>query len=176
MQMTYKPIILILFVVLSACSINHDYVWKEYPITSDRISSQSNFAQDHEISIIKGKSDQSKVFLGNVGAHKYYGNLQLLTDGIVDQLSKEMRNRHVQIKNEAKKSLEITVNRVNFEQGMWKIATTMELTAKFGNGKTKSYTVRNSSPATVDRTYDGVVAIAVIELINDTELLTYVNE
>lgn len=176
MQMIYKPVIVILFVILTACSIRHDYVWKEYPIASDRISSQINFAKGQEISIIKGKSDHSTIFLGNVGAHKYYGSLQSLTDGIVDQLSKEMQNRHLEIKNEAKKSLEITVNRADFEQGMWKIAATIEVTVKFGNGKTKFYTIRNSSPATVDRTYDGVVAIAVIKLINDTEILTYINE
>jgi len=47
---------------------------------------------------------------------------------------------------------------------------------KFGNGKTKSYTVRNSSPDTVYRTYNGAVALAVIEIINDPEVLTYINE
>jgi uncharacterized lipoprotein len=145
-------------------------------ITPKRISSQNSFTEGQEIGIIKGKSNDSKIFLGNVGAHQYYGSEQSLTDGIVDQLAKEMRNKRLEIKNTAEKSLEITVNRSNFERGVWKIAATIEFTVKFGNGKTKSYTVRNSSPATVDRTYNGAVALAVIEIINDPEVLTYINE
>jgi hypothetical protein len=175
MKLTYKPIVITLFVILTGCTINHDYVWKEYPITPDRISLQINFTEGQQIRLIKGKSPDSKIFLGHVGAHHYYGTLQSLTDGIVDQLAKEMENRGLTVNNAADKSLEITVNRSQFERGMWKIAATIELTVKFGNGNTKYYTVRNSSPATVDRTYDGVVAIAVIELIKDPEVLTYIN-
>jgi len=176
MQSTYKPIVLILLLILTGCAIKHDYVWIEYPITPERISSQKGFTEGQEIGIIKGKSNDSKIFLGNVGAHQYYGSEQSLTDGIVDQLAKEMRNKRLEIKNTAEKSLEITVNRSNFKRGMWKIAATIEFTVKFGNGKTKSYTVMNSSPATVDRTYNGAVALAVIEIINDPEVLTYINE
>ncbi len=177
MQWTYKPVILILFLFLTGCAIKHDYVWHEYAIAPERISSQNIFKEGQEIRIIKGKSNDSKIVLGSVGAHRYYGSEQTLTDAIVDQLSKELRNRRIEIKNTAEKSLEITANRSKFEQGMWKMAATIEFTVKFGNGKTKSYTVRNSILSTfADRAYNGAVAWAVIEIINDPEVLTYINE
>ena len=176
MQLTYKPLLLILILMLTGCGIKHDYVWTEYPITPDRISSQVSFTEGKEIGIIRGKSDDSKIFLGKVSAHQYYGSEQSLTDGIVDQLVKEMRNKRLEIKDTAEKSIEITVNRSNFEQGTWKIAASIVFTVKFGNGKIKPYTVRNSSPTTVDRTYNGAVALAVIKIINDPEVLTYINE
>ena len=176
MQPTYKPVILILFVILTGCTIKHDYVWNEYPIAPERISSQSGFTVGQEISIIKGKSNDSKIILGNVGAHQYYGSEQSLTDGIVDQLAKELQNQRLEIKNPADKSLEITVNRSKFERGMWRIAASLDFSVKFGDGKTKLYTVRNSSPSTVDQTYNGAVALAVLEIINDPEVLTYINE
>ncbi len=176
MQSAYKPIILILILVITGCARKHDYVWNEYPITPGRISSQISFTEGQKIRILKGKSNDLKIFLGNVGPHQYYGSEQSLTDGIVDQLVKEMRNKGLLTNNTAEKSLEITVNRSNFRRGMWKLAATLEFTVKFGNGKTKSYTVRNSSPDTVYRTYNGAVALAVIEIINDPEVLTYINE
>jgi hypothetical protein len=179
MKQTYKLVILILFFIFTSCAISiikHDYIWKEYPIASERISSQINFTEGQEISITKGKSNDSKIFLGSVGANQYYGSEQSLTDGIVKQFTKELQNRRLKIKDTAEKSLDITVTRSNFENGSWKIAATIEFTVKFGNGKIKSYTVRNSSPATVDRTYDGLVAMAVIELFNDTEVQTYINK
>ena len=176
MQSTYKPVILILCFILTGCAIKHDYVWHEYPIAPERIASQSGFTVGQEISIIKGKSNDSIIFLGNVGAHQYYGSEQSLTDGIVDQLAMELRKQQLEIKDAADKSLEITVNRSKFERGMWRIAATLDFTVKFGNEKIKSYTVRNSSPSTVDQTYNGAVALAVLEIINDPEVLTYINE
>lgn len=176
MQLTYKFVILLLFLVITGCAIKHDYVWNEYQITPERILSEISFTEGQEIRIIKGKSNDAKICLGNVGPHQYYGSEQSLTDGIIEQLAKEMRTKGLEIKNTAEKSLEITVNRSNFERGMWKIAAAIEYTVKFGNGKTKSYTVRNSSPATVDRTYNGAVALAVIKIINDLEVLNYIIE
>ncbi len=174
--MKYNIFILVFLLSLTGCAIKHDYIWKEYPIASDLIPSQNNFTEGRKIRIIKGKSDNSKIFLGNVGAHQYYGSELSLTDGIADQLTKELKNMNLEINNTSEKSLEITVNSLNFERGMWKIAATLEFTVRFGNGKSKSYTVRNSSPATVDRTYNGAVALAVIKIINDQEVLTYISE
>jgi len=176
MRSAYKPVILILLLIITGCARKHDYIWNEYPITPDRISSQISFTEGQEIRIIKGKSNDSKIFLGNVGPLQYYGSEQSLTDGIVDQLVKEMRNKRLEIKNTAEKSLEIAVNRSKFNRGMWRLAATLEFTVKFGNGKIKSYTVTNSSPDTVYRTYNGAVALAVIEIINDPKVLNFINE
>ena len=45
MQSAYKPIILILILVITGCARKHDYVWNEYPITPGRISSQISFTE-----------------------------------------------------------------------------------------------------------------------------------
>jgi hypothetical protein len=176
MQPTHKLVILILFLFFTGCTIKHDYVWKEYPLAPEQVPSQNSFTEGKEIRIIKGRSDDSKIFFGQVNAHYYEGSEQALTDGIVDQLVKEMRKKRLEIKNTAEKSLEIAVNHSNLEHGGWRIAVTLEFTVKFGNGKTKLYTVRNLCPAIVYRAYNGAVALAVIEIINDPEVLTYINE
>lgn len=176
MKTKCKGFIFLLLLVLSGCTIKHDYKWNEHPITPDRILSQNSLTDGKEIGIIKGQSDNSKEILGQVGAHQYYGSEQSLTDGIADQLAKELQKKNLIINKTSEKSLAISVNRSYFERGMWKIAAALEFTVKFGNGKIKWYTVRNSSPLTVDHTYNGAVALAVIEIINDGEVLTYINE
>jgi len=174
MRSTYKAVVPVLLLLLGGCA--HNYKWKEYPIAPERISSEDSFTEGMEISVIEGKSSDERVFLGNVGIHRYYGTEQMLTDGIVDQLAKEMGNRRLKIENAAEKSIEIAVTGSRFETGAWKIAATLEFTVKLGDGTTKSYSARNSSPATVPRTYNGVVAKAVIEILNDPKVLSYINE
>ena len=173
MRFTLSSLGIFLLLILASCSIKHNYIWNEYPIAPGRISSEVNFDSGQEINIIKGTSNTEQMFLGNVGAHKYFGTEQSLTDGLVDQLAMEMRKRGIKINPESNKSIEIAVVRTVFERGMFKIAVTMDYTVKFGNGEIKTFSTRNSSPATVDKTYDGVVALAVIELIQDADILEY---
>ena len=165
--------IALIFVFLTGCSIRHDYVWNEYQIAPAKWTSEDNFVNGKEIAIIEGTANTTEKMLGYVGAHKYYGNLQILTHGIAEHLALELKNKQAVIKDSAEKSLEITVNRSAFERGMWKIAATIDYTVKFGNGESKSFTVHNSSPATVDRTFNGVIANAVIQIIKDPEVRQY---
>ena len=176
MKITYGLFVIFCIVLLTSCTIKHDYVWNEYEIATDKWTSQDNFTEGKEIRLIEGEADNSNKLLGNVGAHKYYGNLQILTHGLVEHLALELRNKNMKINDTAKKSMEITVDSSSFERGMWKIAATLNYTVKFGNGVQKSFTVRNSSPATVDRTYNGVIANAVIQIIKDPEVKQYLRD
>jgi hypothetical protein len=170
----YMPALFALTLTLTGCAIKHDYSWNEYAIAPERITSEIKVAKGQEIKVVAGKSSDATVLLGNVGLHQYYGSDQMLADGIAEQLSVELRKMGVGINNSANKSLEIAVTRSAFERGAWKIAATIEFTVKFGNGKTKQYSVRNSSPATVDRTFNGAVALSVIEMLNDPEVRNYI--
>ncbi len=175
--------IFVLLFVLSGCAIKqieHDYTWSEYQIYSDQVRLQNSITKGREVRIIQGKSDNSKIFLGSIYVghqqHRYYGSLQSLTDGIADQLAKELQNRNLIINNTSEKSLEITVIRSNFDDGMLTMGATLDFTVKFGNGIIKSYTVRKSSFGTVPQTYNGAVSLAIIEIMNDRAVQTYINE
>lgn len=175
MQLTHKPAVLILtlFLVLTGCA--HDYIWSEYPIDPARIASRESFTEGREIKIIKGKSEDAKILLLTYAGNQYYASRQSFADGIADQLAKELRNRRIKTGNTAQKSLEITVSDIAVDYGAVRLATAIEFKVAFGNGRTKSYLVTNASPASFDRTCNGAVALAVIEIINDPEVLAYIN-
>jgi hypothetical protein len=176
MKKMYILVVIVLCLSLTSCAIKHDYVWSEYPIAAERVLIPVGTVQGQEVRILRGKSNDSKRFLGNVGVHQYYGSEQSLTEAIAEQFGKELQKLRCSVKDSAGKSLEITVNRAVFEQGMWKIAATIDFTVKFGNGKEKTFSVRNSSPGTVYGTYDGAIALGVIEMVNNSELMTYIKE
>ena len=85
--------------LFSGFTINHDYVWKEYPIKSERVlipeKNRSSTGKD-SIEIKSGDSDTNKIVLGHINgtAHYWYGSLQSLTDSIVTQLSSELIKRN----------------------------------------------------------------------------------
>jgi len=177
MKLTLQIFILFLLLILSGC-ISHNYTWTEYPIASNRISSSANFPEGREINIIKGKSNDANILLGTAGPHRYYGSVQSLTDGIADQLAIELRKKRLLINNTAEKSIEITVVRSDFESGTFFQAASIDVEVKLGDRKIRSYTVKNRSPQTgidtVNRIYNGVVALAVIDIMNDSEVSSYI--
>ncbi len=46
---------------------------------------------------------------------------------------------------------------------------------KLGDGTSKTYEVRNSTPGTVDGLYNGAAALAVVEILKDADVLAYIN-
>ena len=168
---------LFFLLIHASCTTKHNYVWNVYPIHPDRISSEVKFENGYEVKIIKGKSNEEQIFLGKqtiaYTENKYYGTVQSLTDGLADHLSMELKKRGVKIDKKAKKSLEITVKNIRFEEGNWKTAATINYTIKLGNGEIKSFSTRNSSTGNVAMVYDGVIALAVINILQDSEILKY---
>ncbi len=174
-----KIFFLLVVLVLSSCApkvIRHDYSWVEYKIAPDRVTAQIDGENCPPLKIIKGISETTEKRMGNVGLHEYYGNNQLLTNAIADQLKWELTKRGLKISDTAEKSIELNVIHTAFERGMWKIASNLDFTVTMGGSKTKNISVRNSSPATVDLAYNGAVALAVIEILNDPEIASYINE
>ncbi|HEY3274993.1 MAG TPA: hypothetical protein VGJ94_00105 [Syntrophorhabdaceae bacterium] len=162
-----------LFLILTGCA--HEYVWTEYPIDPGRVASWENFTGGREINVTKGKSKDSKILLLNHSGTQYYASEQQFADGIADQLTKELRSRRVKITDTAGKSLQITVDSIDIDHDFMMLLAAVEFKVAFGNGKTKTYRVRNGSPGGFDRTCSGAVALAVIEIINDPEVLAYIN-
>ena len=173
MKTALKIAMAFLFIMLAGCSIRHDYVWDEYQIAPAKWTEEDNFVKDQQITLIEGEAATSEELLGSVGAHHYYANMQMLTHGIVEHLAIELEQKQAVINDSAGKTMEITVDGFEFERGMWKLAATINYTVRFGNGDSKTFTVRNSSPATVDRTYNGVIAMAVVQIIHDPDVRKY---
>ncbi len=165
-----------IILLLSGCGVKrHDYIWHEYFISANRVQSRITNESGKPLKVIGETADRSEKFLGEVGPNKYFGNDQALTDGLAEQLTSELQKRGVKITDTADKTIEVRVDRTEFERGMWKLAATLEFTVKLGGEKVLQYTVRNSSPTTVDNTYDGAIALAVIKILNDPSVAAYIN-
>jgi hypothetical protein len=100
---------------------------------------------------VEGKSSSGKTYLGKTGAGFYHGNAQLFTRATVEQAVQEI-------------------------EGVWRNAAILEYTVTFGNGKTKSRSVRNSSLASISVAFNGAVALAVIDIMNDLEVREHINQ
>ena len=163
--------------LLTGCSINHDYVWKEYEIDPARvhISGETDRADANNITLTSGACDTNSIVLGHIhgNVHYWHGSLQTLADAIVTQLAMELEKRNYRVVDGGGKSAEIKVTDYSLETGMWRYAYTVNVEITFGNGVSKSFEVRNASPAAPERGINGVIALATIEILNSPVFSDY---
>lgn len=173
MQLMLRTTLLALVILTSGCAIRHDYAWQEYQIEPQRVPLVAQVANAGPVQVIKGTAEETEMFMGNVGAHQYYGNRQQLLNAIADQLILELGKQGIVVNDSASKSMKVGLSSSSFEAGMWKIAASLAYSVELGNGTSRSYSVRNSTPGTVERAYNGAVALAVIDILNDEEVISY---
>jgi hypothetical protein len=177
MRQVYQLLIMILIPMFFGCAIKHEYVWREMPIKNEVMPPEVILKEGKVIDIIKGKSDDEKIMIGSVPPHQYFATEQLLTDAIADQLSIELRKRDVEIKPACEKIIEIAVDSFQFERNLFigRICTTLDIKVKLGKDKNKLLKVYSCTPSTVNRLYDGVVQVAVMDILKDLDVLAYIN-
>ncbi|MFO7605815.1 MAG: hypothetical protein R6W72_05920 [Desulfurivibrionaceae bacterium] len=168
---------IILFAIFfSGCS--HDYSWRKYPIAPERVSLATALKPGKSINIIEENTGSERRLLGTVGPHKYFGSNQQLAQGILVQISEELTLREIKVSGNTRKSLKISVLDAHMTEGIMMRNVDMEVRVAAGNGYERIFTVSNRSPtsASADYSYNGAVALVVIDVLNDEKILGYINE
>ena len=168
-----KPLLylcLLLAPLVSGCA--HDYVWKKYKIKPERVS-LGTLPAGTAVTLVNGQTKSEAYELGSVGAHHYHGSLSQLTDAIISQLSEELKNRGVAVREGAAKTLEVTVVDAKCTTGGSMLCVEMHVRTKTGPGYVMEAPISNRTPMTVPRAYNGAVALAVIGILNDSAMADY---
>ena len=177
MKITSGIFITLCIIALAGCGISESYyTWNEYGITNDKWTPRDYFKDGQKIRLIEGEADNSETLFLSIGRARFYGNMQILTHGLVEHLALELRKKNMEVSDTAEKTMEIIVDSSNYEKETFKFVVILNYTVKFGNDKQKSFTIRNSSYGNIYRTYNGAVALAVIQIIKDPEVKQYLNE
>ncbi|VGO14560.1 hypothetical protein PDESU_03123 [Pontiella desulfatans] len=158
---------------LSGCT--HQYKWKEYPI-SDRIPNNSVLQVRTPVAVINGQTDNKVKEIGRIGAHKYQGSEQQLSQAIVDHLKKELAKNSIQVDDGSSKKLYIKVEHANLVQGVWQVRADMEVIVTTGDRIAYKFEIQNSTPTTVPRAYNGAVATAVVDILNNPKIQAYLRK
>ncbi len=163
-------------ILVSGCTIKHDYIWAEYKINADRISTSDAFIKKDSVSLINVQPNDDQYLIAHLGPHKYYGSLNQLTEAIVKQLKKELRKHNITVSPGASKTIELKVVKTDFIRGVWKVRANLDVNLKTGNNYTKNIFASNSTPTTADQAFDGAVALTVIDILNNPDILAYLQE
>jgi hypothetical protein len=169
-------LVTICLVFMAGCSSHNTYNWTEYRIQSNRITTSDWFVKENSVSIINAQPNDTPVILGAIGGYILDGSLKQLTDSIIAQLTRELTKRKITVSRDASKTLEIKVESTGFEQGVWKVRANLNVHLQAGKSYAKDFLVSNSTPTTLNQAFDGAIALAVIDILNNPDILKYLQE
>ncbi|MCZ6855669.1 MAG: hypothetical protein O7G86_17290 [Gammaproteobacteria bacterium] len=158
---------------LGGCGITvHDYTPTIYALEDTRIMTIDGDLIEAVV-IRNAQPDEERFLLGRIGRHEYWGNLNQLTQTMVLTGETELLQRGIRVTDDAGKSLAFSVDTASLVRGMWVVRGVWDVTVTTGSGLTKSFHVENSTPNTVPRAHNGAAALAVIEVLQDPEIIAY---
>ena len=162
---------LLVLAPLSACAINYYYSPGVYPIADERIRP---FSVDGPVEIVNTQAiaDRKNVIARFTGAI-WMGDLQRITQALIDQLSGEIVKRGGQVSSPSQKRVRIAVTNVTVEQGAWTLKVSLTLTVQLADRPPRVVAVENRSPGNIWRAVNGSIALAVIKLLGDPEVLQF---
>lgn len=170
-QFRWLLLFTILFpVFLGGCT--RYYAPNLYPLNSNEIP---EIQTSHSIALINNQSSSEEIILIRLGPHKIKGRLDEVTDVAIRQLKKEMLTKGVSVQNDSSKHLKVSVTRVDAQMGAWLARGIVDVQIETGDGYKKVYTGNNRSPQGLYIIWDGAVALAVIDILNDPEIRDYIS-
>ncbi|MFH2057523.1 MAG: hypothetical protein ABIJ59_01310 [Pseudomonadota bacterium] len=174
----FTALTIIFTILISGCGpFKHDYVWTEYKINDSRITTSDAFIKKDSVSLINAQPNIDTFLIAHLGAHRYYGSLNQLTEAVITHLKKELRKHNITVSPDASKTIQIKVVKTDFIRGGWKVRANLEVNLKAGNNYTKDILASNSTPTmAADQAFDGAVALAVIDILNNPDILAYLQE
>jgi hypothetical protein len=125
--------------------------------------------------VINNQPSKENLILGKFYLGSFYSSLFEFTDAAVKSLNSELSQRGMTISNDADKVLKLAVidaqiSEVGFR---WKCAVSLDIETE--EGYKSRYIVNNLTPSNT-RVCGGAITLAITDLLNDQQVISYLNE
>ena len=160
--------------ILGGCATNkHRYVPKVLTTDPSKFTALNGVSVRRPVALINAQDSGADVLLGSKGVNAYYSSLKDLTETVVINTTRELAKRQVSTNPSASTALRLSVTDVSAETTVLNVEAKMEVVVVTGSGVTKRIKVTNKTPGSIPRAYNGAVSLAVIEILSDPQILTY---
>lgn len=160
-----------LTIVLSSCG-TVSYYPQEYEIANDRID---DFVMKGSVQVINTQTDSTKhTFFAST--LDWEGDYKTVTEHLKTQLEKEISENTQKIASDVNKIIEVKVVNIKAEQKFFHFSSTMDLEYKLGNSESYTIHVSQGSPGNMWRVLNGTIALGVIEILKQANVIAYLSK
>ena len=145
-------------------------------VNTNRIT---EFTIDSNIELINLQSENTKIFEIKTTYKTYKGTLAEWTEKAIELLSDELTKRGGSINENDPKILKLAVTEYKRVVGMSRISFNLKLHLEMGNGYKADYYAENKNApikSSGERGFGGAITLAITDMLNDKEFVSYLKE
>jgi len=143
--------------LIPGCTHRNNYKSSLYEIEPERIPPLGDLESKPAVAIVNAQPDKTlrelgrgaKGRVGSMGYHRYYASPNEITAAVVRQLSHELKNRGMNVSDNAAKRIQLKVRRVEFLTGAWMLRVDMAVNVRAGKDYVRDVTVSNKTPGSI---------------------------
>lgn len=148
------------------CGCTYRYRPSEYAIPTERIGLVPTGAPVKIVPDLSGRPPQSLFGAGT----RWTADYDEITASLAAQLTKELAKRGVPISDRATRELHVGVQRFSGVANPAMPEGEMLVRLSLSDGMTKHFSVRNDSPTSLERAFDGTIARGVTQIASDPDV------
>ncbi len=153
--------------------ITHNYYTPGvYEIAEDRVTPFAIDGSLEVISIQESDPDRKYIFF-QPGLAKWHTDRAQVSEALAAQLSGEIARQGGQVVSPADRTMKIAVPRVSLTPATWVSVADLFVQVSLDGGPLRQFQVKNKSPGNIWRVMNGGIAIAVIEILNDPDVRSW---
>jgi hypothetical protein len=169
----FRPLfVAIALSLLSGCA--HHYT----PDASRPFEPITEFSSNNSINLVNGQPSKQDVQIFSNGLHQFYGNFNAWTDTAIEITSRELTKRGLTVVAGAPKTLTLSVESANYDQGMVELKTHIDMRVRTSDGYSAVYVGENASfmMAIPSRQIDGAMMRVVHEMFMDPHIVAFLTQ
>lgn len=171
----YKIILMIGFVLLLSGCVHH-VTSEPFPVEPYRTSATTHKASGKIlIENVQPSSDDSLIY--SISGNDYFTDLHQATETAVVLLKEEISKLGASVVDiQPEKTLKISITSLTITQPGWLMHAELEFRAETADGNIVKVVGINDSPRGVEGTLSGTIAIAVISLLDNEKIQSYLKQ
>ena len=168
-----RPLVVMMALsLLGGCA--HHYT----PTASRPMEPITEFSSTNTVSLQNGQPSTADVQIFSNGMHRFYGNFNAWTNTAMEITARELKQRGFSIATGAPRTLTMSIESANYDQGMVELKTHVDMRVKTSDGYSALYVGENSSymMAIPSRQIDGAVMRVVHEMLMDPHIVAFLTK
>ena len=172
-RLIFKGVVLAAVLLsLSSTGCRHHYI-----PDLDRIPTEEfpPYQSSNSVSLLNGHPPITEESILFTRVTRVYGNLFDMTEAAIQVGTRELRRREMVISPDSSRSLTLSINEVEFGGTSSTVHTNVSMHVESGSGSSQVFVGKNWSVlvGSLDRQIDGAIMRAVVAMLSDPEIISY---
>jgi uncharacterized lipoprotein YajG len=163
----------VLFLLVSLFLVGCAHTWSPGSVPEIGLDTVSQYQEKFSVDLINDQPITTPALFAAIGGHKHYANYNEWTQFFIDDFTKELTKRGVNVSKDSPNKLKVRLGNFAFFQGFAKVRVNMTVVLTSADGKwSKTYEETDTSGWSMGRAFGSIIYHTIEKILKDPEVMS----